>query len=554
MSLSLNIFEKALLEGLTSKELTDVTSQNIYTIPSGPGSLYQMNPGKFLPVLQGYNPRNPNNNNAILVPYVYGEAADGFDETKYLYMFSIKDFDKEESYLLSSSFFSNSISPDLIFDSNANIYSASIYATSWQNVLNPPSGPGNSPGPNMMYDVIQNIKTNTTFSFFNPLLSSQPTSVYEIKKDGGNDQIYQQITATIPSDRNSETVIGIQKSYTQIFNNFAYLPQDLSNYPIYIPSMFFQYFLYKASENDGWHIIYNPVHRQSYYNFWSQTNYAANTMGSKITDIHMINYGNIFKTTVAKESTESYFIDPVCTCVTPLAIKYPNTDQNTKPNYVGPYIFGYTDDSSFFEDINTNLYYYSLYNFLTNENKYSYDTKYDIVIEKSLYDSDFNMDQLSKCYSSCSNNKQTIIQSPEPYKYSLPIIKLTYYIDNNKSQSINTLPLWGKMSFINYVNSRAYSQNGTSTDQKFICDISSITQQICEVIFDSASGINITSDAQINNQCINGGLPIIPDKPGVPSHSNNTAIIIIIVLSVLLGLFVIFLLVSYKSKNKSIKK
>ena len=572
--MSLNIFEKALLEGLTSEESdTLLQSTYKYNVPSSPGSTTQMNPRNFLPVLQGYNPYDEKNPTSKLVPYGYDSSGIiKFDPTKTLYMFSIKSFNTTESISLNDTFFNESIiSDDLIFDSNANIYSYKVYSKAWNDYKDNPV--------NNIDNIVKSIEKNDNFSFFNPLLNSQPTPTYQIDHSNDNNKkttqtLYTQITPAQPGDRqNNETVNKIEQMYTSHFQNFGYLPKDLTIYPIYIPSMFFQYFLYKENIDGNWHIIYNPVHRQNYFNYWTQNN-SPKQIGNNITNMHMINYGNIFKTVVSDGS--SYFIDPVCTCVTPLLIKYPkSTNKNVKPNYVGPYIYNPNNPST---DDNLIKDYYNIYNILLGRNKYSYTIPKNIVLERSFYDNAYNNQNISLCYSSCFNNIAPIIDSKEPYTYTFPIISLIYY--RNKKDTYTTqdvLPLWGKMSFINYVNGRAYTNNNSNKDNQetYICNKTEIKNQICETIFSGAGSVDVKS-SQINIKCgqDGGGAPPVDqdggktdqdggktgyNNTGVPGslYSNKNNTIIIIIISSFLGICFIILFGFYiynKSKNKSINQ
>ena len=158
--MSLNIFEKALLEGLTSEESdTLLQSTYKYNVPSSPGSTTQMNPRNFLPVLQGYNPYDEKNPTSKLVPYGYDSSGIiKFDPTKTLYMFSIKSFNTTESISLNDTFFNESIiSDDLIFDSNANIYSYKVYSKAWNDYKDNPV--------NNIDNIVKSIEKNDNFSF-----------------------------------------------------------------------------------------------------------------------------------------------------------------------------------------------------------------------------------------------------------------------------------------------------------------------------------------------------------------------------------------------------
>ena len=590
---SLNIFEKALLEGLTSKESDLLISMTyIYNIPSNPPTtpVTQKNPGKFLPVLQGYNP-NGGKSTDRLVPYTYdNKGSNSFNETKTLYMFSIKEFDTTESNFFNNTFLlGDGISDDLIFDSNANIYSYQAYEAAWvtQFPTIPPSIIQQD-----MDTIVNSIKNNTTyFNYFNTLLNNQPTPVYNIDHSKDSISINQtlstQITPAKPGDRTKETVNNTEILYNTAFNNFNYLPSDLSVYPIYIPSMFFQYFLYKASASstDNWHIIYNPVHRQHYCDYWmSQNVNTATPTGAETTNMHMINYGNIFKTS---NNNGSYFIDPVCTCVTPLSIVYPNTTINTKPSYVGPYINNPNKNPA---NINVSDYY-ATYTTLSQGNIYNYNPVTNLVLPRSFYNTNNTNKLIEVCKSSCSNNNAAQVDSSEPYTYTRPLIHLTYY-RNSSTMSTTTsniyediLPLWGKMSFINYVNGRSYSTNtgNIANIENSMCNPTTINNLICNTVLSGAGDINITNNASLGTTCGQGGGQTNPSgqpddgqqggktnqsgktnpssqQGGGPStvpSKNNTTIIIIIILLSFLGLGFIFFLFYYiynKSKNKSNQK
>ena len=580
----LNIFEKALLEGVTSKESDILISMNyIYNIPSSPGATTQMNPGKFLPVLQGYNP-NGGNPTDRLVPLCYDNTGSiSFDTTKTLYMFSIKEFDTTESNLFNNTFLLDSgISDDLIFDSNANVYSYQAYEAAWVSQF------PNIPASIIQQDmdtIVNSIKNNNNyFNYFNTLLKYQPTPVYNIDHSKDTNSIsqtlYTQITPAKPGDRENETVNNIEIIYEQAFNNFNYLPSDLSVYPIYIPSMFFQYFLYKASASsaDNWHIIYNPVHRQHYNDYWMSQNVDPGTPNvSTTTNMHMINYGNIFKTT---NNNGSYFIDPVCTCVTPFLLLYPNTSLTTKPSYAGPYISHTNPINNPPINISDN---YALYTTLSQGNIYNYDPINNVTLPRSFYNSNKANTIIETCKSSCSNNIASQINTLEQYTYTKPLINLTYYRNSNTTSNIieDMLPLWGKMSFINYVNGRSYSTNtgNAANTENTQCNPTSINITVCSTAVEGAGNINFTNNASLQTLCggggggnpgqpvdgnpgsdslpnggnasyIAGGPGKVPGGPGkVPSKNNTTIIIIIIIILILvISLFSIGFYIINQSK------
>ena len=543
----LNIIEKALLEGLTSKELSQSPSSSLYSVATFPNSGIQINPGNFIPALQSFNPYDETSTISNVVPYYQSSGSSGFDTTKTLYMFSVKQFSATESTnltnlinaqsLINTTLPSN-ISPygqSMIFDSNGNIYSVDAYYEAWCN----PSSPSStlavqksscqsciSGGISNMDQIVNKIKANTNyFSYFNPLLTKQPTQTYAI--DGNLTKTYSRITMTSPSDRFNETVANIENLYvTTGTNNYQYLPSNLDSngiYPVYIPSMFFQYFLYKESFSSQWHIIYNPIHRNHYLEYWMNANSIANEgsdstrMYNQNTKAHMVNYGNIFKTYrgIKNSTFQSYFVDPICLCVTPLNIVYEEPTLSTSyPIYVGPYVNGSTtiNGTTFSSNnLSSNKDFYSTYTYLNNkQNLYTFPLSKGLTLPESFYQSNTSTTNVPYCWSGCSNNNISPIASwnaadkqQNSYKYSLPVVKLKYSYDCITFNPI-TLPLWGLLSFNNYINGRAYSFNGTSIQPIYICTDLTVENTVCSNILNSSGAINV-QNSNLTNMCGGGG-------------------------------------------------
>ena len=543
----LNIIEKALLEGLTSKELSQSPSASIYSTVTSTNSGMQINPGNFIPALQSFNPYDETSTTSNVVPYYQSSGSSGFDTSRTLYMFSIKQFSETESTnltnlinaqsLINTTLPSN-ISPygqSMIFDSNANIYSVDAYYEAWCN----PSSPSSSlavtntncqscvsGGISNMDNIVNTIKSNTNyFSFFNPLLKKQPTQTYCI--DGNPTKTYSRITMTAPSDRFSETVAMIEYNYINAgTSNYQYLPSNLESngiYPVYIPSMFFQYFLYKESFSSPWHIIYNPIHRNHYLEYWMNENSIAKEgsdstrMYSGNTKAHMVNYGNIFKTYrgIKNSTFQSYFVDPICLCVTPLNIVYPTPTLSTSyPIYVGPYVNGSTtiDGTTFSSNnLSSNKDVYSTYTYLNNkQNLYTFPLSQGFGLPESFYQSNTSTTNVPYCWAGCSNNFISPIASwvasdnqQNSYKYSLPVVTLKYSYDCKTFNPI-TLPLWGLLSFNNFINGRAYSFNGTSSQPIYNCTDLTVENTVCSTILNSSGGINV-QNSNLTNMCGGGG-------------------------------------------------
>ena len=544
----LNIIEKALLEGLTSKELSQSPSSSLYSVATSPNSGIQINPGNFIPALQSFNPYDETSTTSNVVPYYQSSGSSGFDTTKTLYMFSVKQFSATESTNLTNLINAQSIintninsnssnyGQSMIFDSNANIYSVDAYYEAWCN----PSSPAStlavqksscqsciSGGISNMDQIVNKIKANTNyFSYFNPLLTKQPTQTYAI--DGNPTKKYSRITMTAPSDRFSETVANIESIYLKAgTSNYKYLPSNLEAdgiYPVYIPSMFFQYFLYKESFSSPWHIIYNPIHRKHYCEYWMNENSTegsdSSRMSSENTRAHMVNYGNIFKTYrgIPNSTFQSYFVDPICLCVTPLNINYSDDPilSTSYPTYVGPFVNGSTtiDGTTFSSNtLNSSKDVYSTYTYLNNkQNLYTFPLSQGFGLPESFYQNNTNTTNVPYCWSGCSNNFISPIPSWDAtdninpqisYKYSLPVVTLKYSYDCVTFNPI-TLPLWGLLSFNNFINGRAYSFNGTSSQPIYNCTDLTVENTVCSTILNSSGGINV-KNSNLTNMCGGGG-------------------------------------------------
>ena len=541
----LNIIEKALLEGLTSKELSQSPS-SLYSVSTSPNSGIQINPGNFIPALQSFNPYDETSTTSNVVPYYQSSGSSGFDTSRTLYMFSIKQFSATESTNLTNLINAQSIintninsnssnyGQSMIFDSNANIYSVDAYYEAWCNpssqssslaVTNTNCQSCVSGGISNMDNIVNTIKSNTNyFSFFNPLLKKQPTHTYCI--DGNPTKTYSRITMTAPSDRFSETVANIESLYllSGQTNNYKYLPSNLEAdgiYPVYIPSMFFQYFLYKESFSSPWHIIYNPIHRKHYCEYWMNANSNegsdSSRMSSENTRAHMVNYGNIFKTYrgIKNSTFQSYFVDPICLCVTPLNIHYSDDPilSTSYPTYVGPFVNGSTtiDGTTFSSNtLNSSKDVYSTYTYLNNkQNIYTFPLSQGFGLPESFYQSNTSTTNVPYCWAGCSNNFISPIASWEAsdnqqnsYKYSLPVVTLKYSYDCVTFNPI-TLPLWGLLSFNNYINGRAYTVDGTNKPT-YICTDLTVENTVCSTIFNSSGGINV-QNSNLTNMCGGGG-------------------------------------------------